>query len=67
MVFDFEKHLVGKNIHCVLTFCPKCAEHGISMPLNKECPNCGYLNCFTYYDAETIQNFINELLSVHSK
>lgn len=57
-VFPFEKEVVGKNVHSVLTVCPECGSHGINMPLEKECGNCGYTETRTYYDAETINNML---------
>lgn len=57
-VFDFEKEVVGKNIHSVLTVCPECGSYGVNLPLEKQCGNCGYSECWTYYDAETIDNLI---------
>lgn len=58
-IFPFEHKLVGKNIHSVLTVCPECRTHGINMPLEKQCGNCGYTETRTYYDAETIQEMLN--------
>jgi len=60
-VFPFEEEIVGKNIHSVHTVCPECRSQGINFPLIKECGNCGYPNCITYYDAETINNFLNKI------
>lgn len=62
-VFPFEKEIVGKNSYSVLTVCPECGSHGINMPLEKECGNCGYTETRTYYDAETIHNMLNRLVS----
>lgn len=59
-IFDFEKELVGKNVHSVLSVCPECGSHGINFPLDKECGNCGYSETITYYDAETINNLLNK-------
>jgi ribosomal protein L37E len=57
-IFPFEKEVVGKNIHSVITVCPQCGSHGVNMPLEKECGNCGYTETRTYYDAETIHNLL---------
>lgn len=57
-VFPFEKEVVGKNVHSVLTVCPECGSHGVNMPLEKECGNCGYTETKTYYDAETVHNLL---------
>jgi ribosomal protein L37E len=61
-VFPFEKEIVGKNHFSVITVCPECGSHGVNMPLEKECGNCGYTETRTYYDAETIYY---ELLNKH--
>lgn len=58
-IFSFEKEIVGKNVHSVLTVCPQCGSHGVNMPLEKDCGDCGYTETRTYYDAETIQNFMD--------
>jgi ribosomal protein L37E len=57
-IFPFEKEVVGKNVHSVLTVCPECGSHGVNMPLEKECGNCGYTETKTYYDAETVHNLL---------
>lgn len=61
IVFPFEKELVGKNHNSVITFCSNCLMNSINLPLNKECGNCGYHKTTTYYDAETIQDYINKI------
>lgn len=53
-IFPFEKEIVAKTKHSVLTVCPECGSHGVNMPLDKVCGNCGYTETRTYYDAETI-------------
>lgn len=58
--FQFEREVIGKNIHSVWTFCQSCGVRGINIPLNNECGNCGSAETITYYDAETIQNLLNE-------
>ena len=62
-VFPFEAKVVGKNVHSVYTLCPECKTWGINMPLEKECGNCGYPKGITYYDAETIDNYLRSILS----
>lgn len=62
-IYPFEKQIVGKNLNKVYTLCQ--ANHacgwGVNMPLNKQCGNCNDTeHGVTYYDAETIQNFIDE-------
>jgi len=57
-IFHFEKEIVGKNVHSVFSVCPECGSHGVNMPLEKECGNCGYTETITYYDAETIHNLL---------
>jgi ribosomal protein L37E len=66
-VFDFEKDVVGKNIHSVLSVCPECGSHGVNMPLEKQCGNCGYTECWTYYDAETIDNLLPKTVATEDK
>jgi ribosomal protein L37E len=58
-VFPFEKNIIGKNRHSVITVCPECGSHGVNMPLEKECGNCGYTETRAYYDAHTIQDLLN--------
>lgn len=60
-VFPFEREIVGKNVHSVLTVCPQCRSHGINFPLDKQCGNCDYTETRTYYDAETIHNYLTQL------
>ena len=60
-VFQFEKEIVGKNAHSVYTLCSECKSWGINMPLEKQCGNCGYTECKTYYDAETIDKYLRAL------
>jgi hypothetical protein len=57
-VFPFEKEIVGHNVHSVYSWCSECQSFGINAPLNKECGNCGYSKTHTYYDAETIDNYL---------
>ncbi len=52
--YDFEKAIVGKNIHSVLSKCPECMITGINIPLDRTCGNCGFTPTITYYDAQTI-------------
>ncbi len=59
-ISPFEKKILGKNIHSVRSWCPDCFAWGINMPLDKECGSCGYPKTITYYDAETIQNYIDK-------
>lgn len=61
-IFPFEKDVVGKNVHSVITVCPECGSHGVNMPLEKICGNCGYSETRTYYDAETIQIYLNSTI-----
>lgn len=61
-VFDFEHEVIGKNQHSVHTWCPECFAWSINMPLEKEC-GCGYPKGITYYDAETIDNYIKTILT----
>lgn len=56
--FNFQRELVGKNIHSVFVKCPQCGSIGVNEPLNIICGNCNYPKCITYYDAETIQNYL---------
>jgi len=58
-VFPFEEMAIGKNVHTILTVCPECGTHGVNMPLEKSCGNCGYTETITYYDAETIHYLLN--------
>lgn len=60
-VFPFEKEIVGKNVNSVYVLCPNCKTWGINMPLEKTCGDCGYSEGKTYYDAETIDNYIRAL------
>lgn len=62
-IFPFEKEIIGKNVHSVYSICPDCHMKGINFPLEKECGNCGYPKCITYYDAQTINDYINSLLN----
>lgn len=59
-IFDFEKQIEGTNVHSVYTKCPMCFSWAINFPLEKECGNCGYSECITYYDAETINNYLKK-------
>lgn len=57
-IFPFEKDIVGKNVHSVISVCPECGSHGINLPLDKQCGNCGYTETRTYYDAHTVHNLL---------
>jgi hypothetical protein len=57
-IFPFEKEIIGKNVHSVYTRCSECGSMGINTPLEKTCGNCGYSEGKTYYDAETIHNYL---------
>lgn len=59
--YDFQKNIIGTNTRSVFIKCPDCGIVGINEPLNAECGNCGHPKCITYYDAETIQNYIESL------
>ena len=59
-IFPFEHEIIDKNIHSVITVCGECGINGINLPLQKECGNCGYPYTKTYYDSETIQNYLND-------
>jgi ribosomal protein L37E len=50
----WEKKLVGKNIHSVFTLCRTCGMHGINMPFEDSCGNCGSKDTVRYYDKKTI-------------
>lgn len=60
-ILPFEKEIIRKNEHSVYTKCKKCFGWSITMPLETECLHCGYPGTITYYDAETIQNYIESL------
>lgn len=66
-IFPFEYEIVGKNVKSVFTKCPEGCGFGINAPLNKQCGNCGYTEGITYYDAETIHNYIVSLQSTEDK
>jgi hypothetical protein len=57
--FEFEKKITNKNIHSVYTHCLSCYMWGVNIPFEKECGNCGSLETLTYYDSETINNYLN--------
>lgn len=59
--FEWQKELVGKNVHTVHSWCPQCLSFGVNMPLENECGNCGHTATRTYYDAKTINNYIKAL------
>lgn len=59
--YEWQKSLVGKNEHSVYSMCGQCGTHGINLPLENKCGNCGYEKCITYYDAQTIDKLITEL------
>lgn len=61
IIFPFEADVVGKNHSSVLSFCQNCLMQSINLPLNKQCGNCGYHKTITYYDAETIQDYITSI------
>lgn len=61
-VFPFQADIAGKNRHSVYSRCPECFQMSINMPLEVGCPSCGYPKTITYYDAETISDYINTLL-----
>jgi len=60
-IFPFEIEIVSQNQHSVWTKCKECLHFGINMPLNKKCANCGCEETITYYDADSVQRFINSL------
>lgn len=47
----------------LITICFNCGMHGINLPKNKECGNCGSLNTISQigliYKEESFDNFIN--------
>jgi len=51
-------YLIDKVIHSVLTVCQQCGGHGVNIPFNNQCANCGYAECLTYYDSETIDKYL---------
>lgn len=59
--YDWQKELVGKNEHSVLSVCGECGSHGVNFPLDNKCGNCGYEKCITYYDAQTIDVLITKI------
>ncbi len=59
--FPFEEEVIGKNTHSVLTKCLECLNIGINIPLETKCSNCGSIHTVTYYDAETIHQYIMNL------
>jgi len=56
--FPFQMDIVGKNVHTVFVICPACHHRGVNVPLETVCGNCGQEGCITYYDAETIHNYL---------
>jgi hypothetical protein len=56
----FETQIVGKNLHSIWTFCANCGARGVNIPLNTQCGNCGSFDTLTYYDAQTIQAFLDK-------
>ncbi len=59
--FDFQKEIVGKNCHSVYSWCPECLDFKINMPLVNKCEGCGHTATVTFYDAETINNYLSSL------
>lgn len=59
--YDWQKQLVDKNEHTVYVHCGQCGKMGVNFPLDNKCGNCGYEKCITYYDAQTIDNFIRQI------
>lgn len=57
-IYNFEKELVGKNIHGVFVYCFDCFTYGNNFPLDMICGNCNSLNTTTYYDSETIDKYL---------
>lgn len=56
--FPFQKDLVGNNKRTVYCYCPQCKSFGVNTPLEMTCGNCGYTKTVTYYDAETINDYL---------
>lgn len=56
--YEWQKSLVGNNEHSVLCICGVCATNFTPFPLENKCPNCGYEKCVTYYDAQTIDKYM---------
>lgn len=52
--FEWQKSIVGKNVHSVLVYCPECGSWGCNEPLSIVCGNCNYPKGITYYDSQTI-------------
>ena len=59
--YEWQKWLVGKNEHSVLSLCGQCGHQQVPFPLDNKCGSCGYERCITYYDAQTIDLLINHL------
>lgn len=59
--FAFQKDLIGKNVHSVIVKCSECGYAGINEPLNTVCANCNYPKSVTYYDAETINDYLQSI------
>lgn len=55
---QWQKDIVGTNRHSVYSRCPDCLQMGINVPLDRICGNCGASNCVTYYDEETIDDYL---------
>lgn len=56
--YEFQKEIIGQNVKSVFVKCGECGTMGINDPLNIVCGNCGYPKCVSYYDAETINDYI---------
>jgi len=59
--YKWQEELVGENVHTVYSWCPECLTFGVNMPLYNECRDCGHTATITYYDAKTINNYLNRL------
>ena len=62
MIKDWERKLVGKNVHSVFTWCKDCGMRGCNIPFEDECGNCGSKNTVRYYDKETIKTAIQMII-----
>lgn len=58
--YEWQRKLVGKNEHTVYSWCPACLSFGVNLPLDNTCGNCGYARTRTYYDADTIDLFLQQ-------
>lgn len=59
MIYEWQKQLIGKNKHSVLTKCFECLMIGVNFPMINSCGNCGHHNTITYYDSETIDKYLS--------